>query len=77
LALVPRSSAVEEILNQAGVPNVCVYSDDGGEVVDRKLLKYLELPAQPVRFTDSFEQAFSVAQQTNQLSAIIDALRTT
>src|SRR5450432_1498546 len=75
LALVPRSSAVEEILKQAGVPNVCVYSDDGGEVVDRKLLTYLELPAQPVPFSDSFETAFSVAHQTKQLSTIIDALR--
>ena|SRR5471032_2401084 len=75
LALVPRSSAVEEILKQAGVPNVCVYSDDGGEVVDRKLLTYLELPAQPMPLSDSFETAFNVAHQTKQLSTIIDALR--
>lgn len=77
LALVPRSSAVEEILIQAGVPYVCVYVDDAPDVVDSKLLEYLELPTQSVRFRDSFETAFSVTRQTDQLRAIIDALAKT
>jgi glycosyltransferase involved in cell wall biosynthesis len=74
LALVPRFSAVEEILTRAEVPHVCVYTDDGPDAVDLKLLQYIDLPSDPQRFSDSFEETFSVIRQTRQLSEIIDSL---
>jgi hypothetical protein len=74
LALVPRFSAVEYILRHAGVPYVCIYSNDDAPTTDRKLFEFIQLPSHPVPFSSWFHEGFGAKQQTAQLSSIIDAI---
>lgn len=74
LALLPRSSAVEPILENAGVPNVRIYSDDSPEVIDRKLHEFLRLPNTSAPMSDWFRLNFSARHQTEELARIIDAV---
>ena len=74
LALVPPQSAVEAILSHAGVPYVCIYTDDNPDAVDQKFLRFLGLPPTPVRYSEWFETNFNAYLQTQQLAAIIEAL---
>ena len=75
LALVPKRSAVEQILEKAGVPYVCIYADDDSEAVDRKLLDFLRLPAAATRYSAWFEDNFNARHQAEQLAAIITAIQ--
>ena len=75
LALVPQRSAVEQILEKAGVPYVCVYADDKPEIVDRKILAFLGLPSAPTPYNDWFQNNFNAEYQTEQLAAIIRAIQ--
>ncbi len=72
LALVPRSSAVEHILEQSGIPHVCIYGDDEPATADQKMLEFLRFPNQPVRYSAWFEQNFNADSQARQLAAIIE-----
>lgn len=74
LALVPKVSAVEYILRQAGVPYVCIYSNDDAPTADRKLSEFIQLPSHPVPFSAWFHEGFGAKQQTAHLSSIIDAI---
>ncbi len=74
LALVPRKSAVEEILRKSGIPSVCVYADDGAEVADRKLVEFLRLPNTATNASDWFRANFNAEEQTRRLAEIIDGL---
>lgn len=74
LALVPPSSAVERILQKAGVPFVCVYADDQPEDVDRKLVKFLRLPSEPTRYSEWFRDNFNAEYQAVQLSSVIEGI---
>ena len=75
LALVPQRSAVEQILEKAGVPYVCVYADDEMEAVDRKLLAFLRLPTAPTLYNAWFRNNFNAEYQAKQLAAIIGAIQ--
>ena len=75
LALVPQRSAVEQILEKAGVPYVCVYADDEMEVVDRKILAFLRLPSGPTPYNAWFRNNFNAEYQAEQLAAIIRAIQ--
>lgn len=68
LALVPRFSAVEQILDGAGVPHVCIYEDDETGTVDRKFLQFLRLPTAPVPYSVWFQHNFNAKSQTEQLA---------
>ena len=74
LALAPRDSSIEWILSRAGVPFVCVFSDDPPEVVDQKLAEYLTMPSTPVRANDWFHTTFNAKRLTSQLATIVDQL---
>ncbi len=74
LAVVPRSSPIEMILVNAGVPYTCLYPDDPPEVVDRKLLEFLRLPNTPAPLNEWFRTNFDAKRQTEQLAAIIDEI---
>lgn len=74
LALVPPQSAIEYILSKAGVPYVCIFTDDEPALIDRKLLYFLSLPADPVPYSEWFATNFNADQQANQLVSIIDAV---
>jgi glycosyltransferase involved in cell wall biosynthesis len=75
LALVPQRSAVEQILEKAGVPYVCVYADDEMEAVDRKLLAFLRLPTAPTLYNAWFRNNFNAEYQAEQLAATIGAIQ--
>lgn len=75
LALVPQGSAVEQILEKAGVPYVCVYADDDMEVVDRKILAFLRLPSAPTPYNAWFRNNFNAEYQAEQLAAIIRTIQ--
>jgi|SoiMethySBSTD1v2_1073268.scaffolds.fasta_scaffold233404_2 glycosyltransferase involved in cell wall biosynthesis len=72
LALVPPNSAVEYVLKGAEIPNVCIYNNDPPDAVDDKLIRYLELPNQPVGFSAWFETNFEAGRQARQLAEIIE-----
>jgi glycosyltransferase involved in cell wall biosynthesis len=74
LALVPRSSAVEQILQQSGAPQVCVYPDEPREEVDGKILAFLRMPNTPVAANEWFAANFNAERQAEQLAAVIDAI---
>jgi glycosyltransferase involved in cell wall biosynthesis len=74
LALVPRSSAVEEILKEAGTRYVCVYVDDPPDDVDQKLIEFLRLPAEATQYNDWFRDNFNAEYQAGQLSTIIESI---
>lgn len=74
LALVPRSSAVEEVLKEAGTPYVCVYVDDPPGVADQKLIEFLRLPAEATPYSDWFRDNFNAEYQAGQLSSIIESI---
>lgn len=74
LALVPRSSAVEEILVKAAVPHVCLYSGDDPQTADRKVLAFLRMPSTPATPSDWFRTTFNAEEQTKALARILNEL---
>ncbi len=74
LALVPRNSAVELILQKSAIPNVCVYADDNPQTADKKLTEFLRLPNSPTIPSDWLRTNFNAEEQTKQLAAIIEEL---
>jgi hypothetical protein len=74
VAVVPRGSAVEQILARAGVPHACFYPDDEASVADRKLLEILRTSSSPVPFSAWFENHFNAGRQALQLASIVDGI---
>ena len=74
LALVPRSSVVEEILVKSAIPHVCLYAGDEAQAADRKLLEFLRLPNTPTVASEWFRTNYNAQAQTEQLARIIDGL---
>jgi glycosyltransferase involved in cell wall biosynthesis len=72
LALVPRSSVVEDILAKSAIPHVCIYTDDPVQDADRKLLEFLRLPNTPKAASEWFRTNYNAEAQTQQLAKIID-----
>ncbi len=72
LAIVPRSSPIENILLRSATPSVCIYPDDPPEVSDRKVLEFLKLPNTPSPINDWFRSNFSGEVQAEALARIID-----
>jgi glycosyltransferase involved in cell wall biosynthesis len=74
LALVPRASAIEHILQNSAIPHVCVYGDDEASVADRKLMEFLRLPSTASEASPWFRTNFNAEEQAKKLAEIIDAL---
>jgi hypothetical protein len=74
LALVPRASAIEHILQNSAIPHVCVYGDDDASVADRKLTEFLRLPNAASEASAWFRTNFNAEEQTKKLAEMIDAL---
>jgi glycosyltransferase involved in cell wall biosynthesis len=74
LAIVPRSSPIEEILLQSGAAQVCIYPDDAPEVADAKLLDFLRLSSTPKPMKEWFQTNFNSKLQTEVLAGIVDEL---
>jgi hypothetical protein len=74
LALVPRKFAVEHILESAGVPYVCIYTDDRLGDVDQKVLDFLSIPSQPTPYSDWFGNNFDGNLQAKQMAGIVEEI---
>jgi hypothetical protein len=74
LALVPRKSAVEHILESAGVPYACIYTDDRLGDVDQKVLDFLSIPSRPTPYSDWFGNNFNGNLQAKQMAGIIEEI---
>ena len=74
LALLPRLSPVEPILQNAGVPYVRIYEDDPPEVVDDKVLEFLRLPNNASPINAWFRANFDARRQTERVAEIIDSI---
>ncbi|MGA2902437.1 MAG: glycosyltransferase [Candidatus Korobacteraceae bacterium] len=74
LALVLRSSGVEQILQKASTPNVCIYGDEPRDAVDRKLLEFLRMPNTATAPNEWFRTNFNAKHQAEQLAKIIDGV---
>lgn len=72
LVLLARSSPVEAILKNSAVAHVIIYSDEGEEITDRKLVEFLRMPNTPAPINDWFRANFSCEVQTEALARIID-----
>jgi glycosyltransferase involved in cell wall biosynthesis len=72
LALVPRHSAVEYILERSGIPYVCIYPDSDPDSADRAILQFLKLPSTPVPFSPWFEEQFNGRRQAAEIISIIE-----
>ncbi len=72
IAYVPRESAVEHILEKAGVPYACLYPDEAGGEHDRKLLAVLRLPATPTPVSEWYAKRFGAEYQAGVLAALAD-----
>lgn len=74
LAQVLRLSGVEQILQEASTPHVCIYGDESRDVVDGKLLEFLRMPNTATAPSDWFQSNFDVRQQTAALAKIIEGI---
>jgi glycosyltransferase involved in cell wall biosynthesis len=74
LAFTTRDSPVDRILRQAGTPHVCVYPEDDAGEVDRKVLRLLSMPTEPVKPNAWFEHQFDAIEQARSLAGIVTKL---
>lgn len=72
LALTGRHSPVERILCGCGVPHVCLYHNDCGSAAEEKLLRFVNLPSEPVTPSSWFLESFDGGRQAE---AFHDLLR--
>ena len=72
LALVPRESAIEDILLKSAIPHVCVYGDDDFTTADQKLRDFLRMPSTPAEASEWFRTNFNAEEQTKKLAEIVD-----
>lgn len=75
LSLAPAGSSIEWILQNSGLPHVCLHPEDSEEVTDHKLASFLDLPTTPVTANQWFRENFDGRKQTRQLAAIIDSVQ--
>ena len=75
LALVPRASAIEHILQKSGDP-ACLHLRRRRcrSTADQKLLEFLRLPTYAQRPSEWFRTNFNAEEQTKKLAEIIDAV---
>jgi glycosyltransferase involved in cell wall biosynthesis len=77
LALTRRDSPTDRILRRSGVPFCAVYDDSTDEDVDSEVQALFNLPVEPVKSNDWYEQTFNVRNQTRTLAKILDSVRET
>ena len=75
LAIAPRASAVDWILQNAGPAHICLHPADDPDTADRKVLEFLRLPVSPVPYSMWFQNNFNAAVQASQLASIIENIQ--
>jgi glycosyltransferase involved in cell wall biosynthesis len=71
LALTGRRSPVDRILEGSGVPHVCLYHTDCGPDLEAKLLRFFQLPTDPVAPSGWFLENFDGQRQVAQFGDLI------
>jgi hypothetical protein len=71
LAITAKGSPADRILAQGGVPYVCLYPEDSEAETDAKVLRFLEMPSQPVKASDWFFREFDGVRQAGSLASIL------
>jgi hypothetical protein len=71
LAITGLGSPAERILARSGVPYVCLYPEDSAAEVDAKVIRFLEMPSDPVPASEWFFREFDGVRQTGSLAAIL------
>ena len=74
LAVIPRGSAMEWILNRSGIPHVCIYPDDKPARRDEKMLEYIAMAPEHGAPSDWFKETFDASKQASQLANILESL---
>ena len=74
LSLLPAVSPAAKILDECGVPFVCVYPEDASAVVDEKIVAFLALPPSVTAYSPAYADRFSAEQQAKQLVSIVERL---
>ncbi len=75
LTLAPRFSATEQVLANAGIPHVCVYTDDSSEVTDGKVLDFLQIPSRSTPYSAWFSDNFNAEVQAKRLASIVEQVK--
>jgi hypothetical protein len=74
LTFTTRDSPVDRIIERSGIPGARIYETDRPDTVDEKMVRFLELPAEPSRAADWFWEQFDGLKQARQLATWIDEL---
>lgn len=74
LAYAPQGSAIEWLLERAGVPFQCVYPGDTTETVDAKVRRLLETPTGPHPASSWFLEHFDARNQSRRLMELIQRI---
>lgn len=71
LAYAPKGSAIEWLLERAGVPFQCIYPGEAAEAIDAKVRALVETPPGPYRASDWFLDRFDARSQTRHLVELV------
>jgi glycosyltransferase involved in cell wall biosynthesis len=74
LAFTARNSPSERILAASGIPHVAVSQDDAPERIDEGVAALFQIPPEPSRPSEWFEQQFDAERQTRSLAAILQTV---
>lgn len=74
LAYAPKGSAIEWLLERAGIPFRCVYPDEDQSVTDRKVAELVQIPTGPYPASDWFLERFDARNQTRRLTELIEQI---
>lgn len=71
LAITTRHSPVDRILARSGAQARCLYPDDPTDIIDSKVIEFVNLPTDPKLPNDWFMQTFNGERQVADLARLI------
>jgi len=71
LAFTTPGSPSERILQQSGIPHVCIYQDASDHETDDRVIRFLSLPSNPVPPSAWFREQFDGSLQARTLAELI------
>lgn len=71
LAFTNRDSPVTRVVQQSGILNEVVFTDDSNEIVDGKVLSFLDLPTEPRAPSKEYLETFDGRRQAGKLADMI------
>lgn len=74
LAFVPPDSPVERVLENSGIPYICIYSTDSAEDQDRAILAFFKIKIAQARPSDWFEERFNAKNHAGKIAQLIEEL---